>query len=55
MSKEQAFQIVAHVCSLYKNLNMEEAFKLKDALEVLAKELSPKVEEKKEENESKQD
>ena len=55
MSKEQAFQVVVSVCGAYKNLNMQEAFQLKEALEVLGKELFPAKEEEKKENEPKKD
>ena len=55
MNKEQAFQLVVSVCGAYKNLNMQEAFQLKESIETLAKELFPVKEEEKKENEPKKD
>lgn len=50
MNKEQAFQMVVGICGAFKNLNMNEAFQLREALLILEKELFPKVEEVKSED-----
>ena len=50
MTKEQAFEMIVKVCGSFNGLNMENALKLKEALEVVGKELFPlPVEEKKDE------
>ena len=50
MSKEQAFDLIVKVCSSFNGLNMENALKLKEALELLGKELFPMpIEESKDE------